>query len=385
MSGKFRKFLFAQKLLFALLIVLVLVAIALHSRRALHFHDFSFAKLVLAIKAADIPLLLLSVVAIYGAYALRSVRWNSFCRHLGHTTFLRTYAGTLEGFAALFILGRAGDPVRPLLLARKDRLPTSSMFGIYVLERLFDFASYVGLFAASLLAFSPQLMSAGVDADWISSARHWAWILLGVLAAAVAGVIYFRLHGAGHLDRRLAHWCQGNPFRKRLAAMVGGFSHGLQAMRDIPDLLLALFYSAAHWALIALIYFMIVRAFGDPFSSMNFPGAMLLLSITLLGSILQLPGVGGGAQFASFIALTQIFGADPEASVVVAVVLWLITFSACTVTGIPLLVHEGWSIGELRRLARAESEAEQAGRHAEAKPSHAPPRAHSAGGEEASR
>jgi hypothetical protein len=153
--------------------------------------------------------------------------------------------------------------------------------------------------------------------------------------------------------------------------MFNGFSQGMQAMSSVSDLLIAIGYSAVHWSLVAFAYFAIARAFGDPLSSMNYPGAMLLLSITLLGSILQLPGVGGGAQVASIIALTTVFNVDQEAAVVVAVVLWLITFAAVTVTGIPLLIHEGWSIGDLRRLAKQEAEAEKAGSHvASVKPSH---------------
>jgi hypothetical protein len=89
----------------------------------------------------------------------------------------------------------------------------------------------------------------------------------------------------------------------------------------------------------------------------------LLLAVTLVGSALQLPGVGGGAQVASFIALTTIFGVDQEPAAAIAIVLWLITFAASVVVGVPLLIHEGLSMGELRNLARAEVKAEETGGH----------------------
>jgi hypothetical protein len=110
---------------------------------------------------------------------------------------------------------------------------------------------------------------------------------------------------------------------------------------------------------------LIAQAFkGDfTYAEMNFPGAMLLLAVTLLGATLQLPGIGGGAQVASFIALTTIFGVEQEPAVAIAVVLWLVTFAASTVVGIPLLIHEGFSVGELRKLAKAETEAEESGQH----------------------
>jgi hypothetical protein len=73
--------------------------------------------------------------------------------------------------------------------------------------------------------------------------------------------------------------------------------------------------------------------------------------------------VGGGAQIASFIGMTKIFGVEQEPAAAIAVVLWIITFASCTLVGIPLLIHEGMSVGELRKLARAEAEAEKVGKH----------------------
>jgi len=87
------------------------------------------------------------------------------------------------------------------------------------------------------------------------------------------------------------------------------------------------------------------------------------LAITLVGSVLQLPGVGGGAQLASFFALTTIFGVEQEPAAAIAIVLWLITFASPTLVGVPLLIHEGLSMGELRNLARAEKAAEHEGKH----------------------
>jgi uncharacterized membrane protein YbhN (UPF0104 family) len=102
---------------------------------------------------------------------------------------------------------------------------------------------------------------------------------------------------------------------------------------------------------------------GDAFSGLNYASAVLLLAVTMLGSLLQLPGVGGGAQVASFIALTQIFGIDPEPAAAAAIVLWLVTFAASLLVGLPLLIREGWSMGDLRRLAKAEQVAEEEGEH----------------------
>ena len=354
-----------RKIIVGIIVLAALTAVVYRSRHRMHLADFTWRKFMHAVSQANITYLLLSILAIYACYAIRALRWQRFSRHLGPSGFWNTYSATLMGFASIFILARPGEPVRPLLLARKNRFPVSSMFGIWVLERLFDFASSVVLACLSVLVFSGMLVDAGANSDWIDNARKGAWVLVGALAVLTALLIYFRLHGAGELDRSLAGWRSAGGWRRTTAGIVSGFSQGLQAIRNIPDLLIAMFYSAAHWGLVALIYLLVCQAFGDAFahSDMNYPGAMLLLAVTLVGSTLQLPGIGGGAQIATLIALTQIFEVEQEPATAIAVALWVITFASCLLVGVPLLIREGFSMGELRKLAREESKAEAAGTH----------------------
>jgi uncharacterized protein (TIRG00374 family) len=356
---------FLRKLLLSALALGALAAIAYFSRRKIHLGDFTWSRFVHAVGQANVWLLLISIVSVYGAYALRTLRWQRLARYLGPSDFLGVYSATVMGFASIFILGRAGEPVRPLLLSSKTRQPVAGMFGVWVLERITDFGAAVALAALSLLVFAEKLADAGLNTDWVQNARAGGWLLLGMLAAVVVLMIYFRLHGAGVLERRLHYWHGMAGFRGWLAAIISGFSGGLQAIRTWSDLLIVVFYTCVHWALVTLAYLWIARAFAGYFvlSDVTIPGAMLLLAITLVGSVLQLPGVGGGAQFASFIALTSIFGLEQEPAAAIAIVLWLITFASSTLVGVPLLIHEGLSMGELRNLARAEAAAEKAGEH----------------------
>jgi|SRR5579872_3084921 len=355
-----------RRLIIALLVLAALAALAYQSRHKIHLADFTWRKFIHTVSQANIWLLLLALVAIYGCYAIRALRWQRFCRYLGPTTFWNTFTGTIMGFAAIFVLGRAGEPVRPLLLARKERLPVPAMFGIFFLERFCDFAAAAAMACLSLLVFPDRLSDAGADMNWVNGApRHGAWLLLAMLCALIAILVYYRLHGAGAVDRGLQRWREAGGLRSRLASVITGVSEGLQAIRTLSDLLAAIFYTAIHWTLAVLVYLAVAKAFGDSFvhSDMNFSGAMLILAVTLVGSALQLPGIGGGAQIASFIGMTKIFGIEQEPAAAIAVTLWLVTFASCTLVGIPLLIHEGMSFGELRRLARAEAEAEKVGKH----------------------
>jgi uncharacterized protein (TIRG00374 family) len=372
-----------RKLLIGLVIVVALGAFAYHSRHKLHLADFTWKKFMHSVSLANIPLLLLALVGVYACYALRAVRWQRFSRYIGQCSFWETYSATLMGFASIFLFARVGEPVRPLLLAQKSNTPVAGMFGIWVLERAFDFAAALLLFSISLLIFPHSLFDSGASGEWVDKARTGGWLLVVLLGGLVFGLVYFRLHGAGSLHRRLEGWRASHGWRKAFAGALGGFSEGLQAIRTIPDLLMAILYTALHWGLVVLIYQMVIRAFGDAFPfPMNYPGAMLLLAVTLVGSTLQLPGVGGGAQFASIIALTTIFGVDQEPATAAAIALWLITFCSCILVGIPLLIHQGFSLGKLWNLARAEAKAEDVGSHVPAKAVPHPAEHHSKAGED---
>src|SRR5579872_7423432 len=167
-----------RRILIAIIILAAVVGLAYQSRHKIHLADFTWNKFIESVSQANIWLLLVAFVSIYGCYAIRALRWQRFCRYLGQATFANTFAGTLMGFAAIFVLGRAGEPVRPLLLARKDRLPVASMFGIFFLERFCDFAAAAALACFSLLVFPGKLSDAGADMNWVANARHGAWLLL---------------------------------------------------------------------------------------------------------------------------------------------------------------------------------------------------------------
>src|SRR5580704_2356628 len=182
-----------RKFFIGLLILAALVALAYRSRHKIHFADFTWSKFAHSVGQANVWLLLLALVSIYGCYAIRAVRWQRFCKYVGPTTFANTFAGTLMGFASIFILGRAGEPVRPLILARKDKLPVASLFGIFFLERFCDFSAAAVLACLALLVFPNRLSDAGADMNWVNSAKSGGWLLLAAMAGLITVLVVYRL------------------------------------------------------------------------------------------------------------------------------------------------------------------------------------------------
>ncbi len=336
----------------------LLAYLLFRSRHLLHLRDFSGEKLWHSVESANLSYILACVLLIYLCYLIRAVRWRNFQKHVGSARLWHIYGMTLAGFSAVFLLGRAGEPVRPLLISRKDNIPLADTFGIYALERLLDTACTAILAAIGLLIFTAQRHGhpeQTASAFETAAKTAGAVLCLGVLVA-IGLLVYLRLHGTVVLERRMQGWLAAHGWRAGVARIVLGFARGVQTIRTWGDLLFAVGVSALHWLLVVVVYYLVPLGFGGKLATLSFQDAMLVLVFTLVGSTIQLPGVGGGSQALSILAYTSIFNIDKEPAVAAALVLWLITFASCSFAGVPLLIKEGWSIGELRRMSAHEDE-----------------------------
>jgi glycosyltransferase 2 family protein len=354
-----------------LVVALAAVAYFLYKfRNSITIQGFHWSMVGESLRHARIDLLLLAILTIYACFGVRSLRWIRFSRSMYDRArsgtsgwrfqtlphFWSVYSATLMGFSCIFLLGRAGEPIRPVLIGKKECLPIPSMFGVYVIERVSDMAATAVVTAAALLLFQRSGMPgmAGL------AVRSAGVALLAFLAGVILFLIYFRYRGAEWLARRLQNpkWRTG--WREKVAVLLEGFGDGLQAIQNWGDLGMVVFYTAVHWVGITLVYVWVAQAFGGALARLSLANILLVLAFSLVGSALQLPVAGGGAQAATFVVLTQVFQVAAAPAAVMAIVVWLIGFATCCVVGLPLLFREGWSMGELRRIAEAEERAGEA-------------------------
>jgi glycosyltransferase 2 family protein len=352
MSSKSRKWLLAA------IVALVVGFLLYRSRAAVHLSEFSGVKLWDAIRGANYLYLFLAVVTIYACYAVRALRWQKFQAHVGQAHFWNIYSMNLAGFSALFLLGRAAEPVRPLLISRKDKIPVADMFGIYALERILDAACTAVLASIGLLVFeaSSHLEAGGAGAAFEKGARTAGTAFSIFAFVAICALVYLRLHGSTLLERRMEAWLSAHGWRAGVARVLLGFSRGVQTVRTWGDLAAAVCLSTIHWLLVALCYYLVIKSFSGRLSTLSFADAILVLVFTLVGSTVQLPGVGGGSQALAIIAFTRLYGVEQEPAVAAAMVLWIVTFAACSLVGVPLLLKEGLSLGELRHMRKHEDQ-----------------------------
>ena len=102
------------------------------------------------------------------------------------------------------------------------------------------------------------------------------------------------------------------------------------------------------WWMIAVAYQKrCTHAYGEDPARYRLSQVLLLMGSSMVGSMLQLPGVGGGSQLATIAALEHIFDVPKELAASCGIMLWLVTFVAVIPLGLLLAHHERLSLRKL--------------------------------------
>ena len=297
------------------------------------------------------------VIFTYLAYVLRAYRWKVFLRPVRQdVSTLGLISPTVVGFTGLALLGRPGELIRPFLIARRTKLTFSSQLGVWAVERIFDLAAFTVLIVSGIfLPTKLRAFAAGRPVYY-----HWLHVSGYSLTALVLGLFFITVlvsyRGPGIADwveKRFSHLAKG--LGHRIAQRVREFAVGLHTIHGPWALLQVSAASLLMWWMIAVSYKEVTHAYGAPMQAMSVTKVLLLMGSSMVGSMLQLPGVGGGAQLATIEVLDKVFDIPRELAVSCGILLWLVSFVAIVPVGLALAHHERLS---LRKVAEESEKAE---------------------------
>jgi uncharacterized membrane protein YbhN (UPF0104 family) len=311
--------------------------------------SFDWAAFRATFSQLDWGWLSLAALTAYATYFGRALRWAAFLGPLrrGSSLWGLTEA-TIIGFTAVILLGRPGEFVRPYLISVKQKLPLPSQLAVWFIERIFDL-----LFA--LLIFGYALSRVRSSRAQVGGALQWVFVTGGGLVWLLSGICLLLLVLLGRYPE---------VFRSRLLAGLGflhehhmqrvenltnSFLEGLEALRSTRAILAAIGYTALEWLLIAVCYLCIMRSFGG-ISPMGVIDILIYMGFVAFGTIVQLPGIGGGMQVVSVLVLHEIFGIPVEVATSMTLVIWIITFIILVPVGLPLALHQGLNWRKLKAL-----------------------------------
>src|SRR5688572_33274381 len=130
---------------------------------------------------ANATYITVAVLIICLGYLLRAIRWQVLLEPITPSSLKELFATTTVGFAAIFLIGRAGEIIRGMWLPLRDpRVRPSASLVTLGLERIFDLAALSCFFAVNLLWFSPP---AGREVEF----EYVATVGYALLGAVILG------------------------------------------------------------------------------------------------------------------------------------------------------------------------------------------------------
>jgi len=297
----------------------------------------------------------LSLIPMLGTYWGRALRWAVFLKPLKPQPSMRNlFSATVVGFTAITLFGRPGEFVRPYLIARKEQVPVTSQFAAWVLERIFDLLMALLLFAFALTRVRSSDLHVGETLTWVLAAGGKVG---GALGVAILLVLLSLRHFAEPLRLRLVGALHRLPERRAagIERNLNALFQGVESMRSDAALFLVLFYSALEWVLICLCYWCLAQSFSG-IVNLGLVDVLILMGFVSFGSVVQIPGVGGGMQVVSVLVLTELFGIRLDRATAFAIYLWVFTFVAIVPLGLFVALKEGLDWHSLKRIGRETSE-----------------------------
>ena len=304
-----------------------------------------------ALRSAHPGYLLGVVVATVLTYLGRAWRWGYLLAPLGRVSFPRLFSATCVGFMSGLAVPRAGEVVRPYLVARRHGLSTSAAFATIILERLVDLITMLFLFSLYLYALpAPPAQSHGPLLAFLKGAG----VVTGAAALTITLVLLaFHVHAdpaMAVIDRILSR------FPAWLAAPVSlalrAFSEGLAVLQAPAGHLAAIAaQSVLIWLAIALGIYWNNRAFG---LDLPFHSAFLIIAFLTVGVAIPTPGMVGGFHQFYLLALTQAFGVDKATAAAAGIASHALSNLPVLVLGLVYLGPEGLTFGKVAEMTSEE-------------------------------
>ncbi len=317
------------------------------------WQHFDRHKLWTAMGQVRLPEVIGAMLLIYLTYLLRSLRWYEFFRPVKRLSIYNLAVATVLGFGAVAVFGRPGELVRPYMISQQEDVPVSGQLAIWLLERFYDGVALILFVGAAIFLSGTSDDSGGQVAPVLSGMRHAGTVLMIVTAVCVTLLVLYERHlqtwepwvlaRLRFLPKRLAE-----PIRRHMVS----FAHGLSSVRSRRALALGAAYSLLVWTTISAAFWMTLQALGPPIDDLNFSASMLVMGFAIAGSVIQAPGVGGGTQVFTIIALTEIYGVSPEIATSAALILWVLAFISVIPLAVFLSVREGLTWGKLRGMTK---------------------------------
>jgi len=323
---------------------------------AIFLWNVDFEQVGAAMRQARPGLIVGAVAIALLNYYLRAIRWQLILRPVGRVRHSGAVIAVAVGYAAMTLLpARVGDLIRPIILARREKLPFSGTLASIFTERLFDLWTVV-LFFLIFVVFPPAMGQLDAQAQHnlriLSYSGYVAGAGLAVGTLMILGLFRFQGQFVDIVTRPIGRL--RSSWRVPMASFLNHFLDGLRILQRPRDLLVTMGASLVIWYVIYWQVRVALLAFGI---DLPLRAAYFLVTLSVMGLAIPTPGGIGGMHKAIQLGLTAFFAVELNTATAVAIVYHAICFVPITVLGLLCLPLVGVRLRDVDAVADGEGRA----------------------------
>ena len=318
--------------------------------------NLNWAEVSQSLQRANPVYITLAVLVICLGYLLRAKRWQVLLEPITPTSLKELFATTTVGFAAVFLVGRAGEIVRPMWLPLRDRRvrPSAALVTLGV-ERIFDLASLICFFAINLIWFDVPV---GRENEFAYIKLVGNLMLAGTFLGFIALILYQKF--SQKIIARADKFTDKKIFPRRgkriLMSILKQLAAALQILRDWREVVAVIFWTILLWLSIAIPTWFVLLAFDLPLS---FSDSLFIMGWAAIGSVVPTPGGAAGAFHAATAGGLLFLNVERESAAAVSIVMHLVYFAPAVIFGLYYFLRGDISFSRFRTLLSSEHAAEE--------------------------
>jgi len=355
-----------KKILFIAGILISIICSWLFARK------IEWSQLSVALKDAKYIYIIPTLILIFVSHYIRAVRWSALIAPIKRVSVLNLFSATMIGFMANCVLpARIGEIIRPVMVAKKEKVKVTASFATVVMERIFDMLSII-VFASLLFFFLPaetlqdtrvsminhaETSTEVVKAEYVTEEskadasntikqlKKWSIVMafFGILAITSLFLLSLYPRKAGAVFEKLLFFFPHH-LRDKLVNMLHSFISGLQVFNHKRKLIWIGVLSLIIWVFNASPIYVLCYAFDI---KLSFAGAcFVMVCLALAVALPQAPGFIGVFHIATQKTL-DVFGVGLSSAQSFAIILWALSVIPVTIIGLLFLWREGMSLGEI--------------------------------------
>jgi hypothetical protein len=366
-----------KKILFIAGILISIICSWLFARK------IEWSQLSVALKDAEYVYIIPTIILIFVSHYFRAVRWSALIAPIKRVSVLNLFSATMIGFMANSVLpARIGEIIRPVIVAKKEKIKVTTSFATVVMERIFDMLSII-VFASLLFFFLPaetlqdksvsminhaEASTEVVKAKYVNEKpgvplsvvneeseaeasniikklKKWSIVMafFGILAITSLFLLSLYPRKAGAVFEKLLFFFPHH-LRDKLVNLLHSFISGLQVLGNKKHLIWIGILSLIIWLLNAASVYVLCYSFNI---GLSFAGAcFVIVCLALAVALPQAPGFIGVFHIATQKSL-DVFGVGLSSAQSFAIILWALTIIPVAIVGLLFLWREGVSFGEI--------------------------------------